>query len=106
MFAANYDLFTKLIYSTIVSTVSAVSCNHRLVGLADTTDNFYIKKLLIEVHKKSNTIDLQRPNDLTMLSQLVTASKTVITNIFTQLCMAALLMLADWSAARPSNIKT
>ena len=88
MFAANYAS------STILSTVSAVSYSHKIVGLADPADNFYIKKLLVGIHKKSSSVDLRRPIDLHMLGQLVSATKAVIPEKFTQLCVAAMYMLA------------
>ena len=38
--------------STILSTVSAISYSHKIVGLADPADNFYIKKTFQYVFKK------------------------------------------------------
>ena len=55
LFAANYA------FSTILSTVSAISYSHKIVGLATPADNFYIRKLLVGVHKISHTMDLRRP---------------------------------------------
>ena len=55
LFAANYA------FSTILSTVSAISYSHKIVGLADPADNFYIRKLLVDVHKTSRTMDLRQP---------------------------------------------
>ena len=85
MFTANYAS------STILSTVSAVSYSHKIVGLADPADNFYIKKLLVGINK---SVDFRRPIDLHMLGQLLSATKAVIPNKFTQLCVAAMHTLA------------
>ena len=65
LFAANYA------FSTILSTVSAISYSHKIVGLPDPADNFYIRKLLVGVHKTSRTMDLRRPIDQHMLALLV-----------------------------------
>ena len=53
LFAAKYAS------STILSTVSAISFPHKIVGLGDPADNFYITKLLAGVHKKASTVDLR-----------------------------------------------
>ena len=84
----------KYASSTILSTVSAISYSHKIVGLADPADNFYIKKLLVGVQKSSGKVDSRKPIDLHMLAQLVHASKAVIPEKFTQLCIAAMFMLA------------
>ena len=88
LFAANYAS------STILSTVSAISFSHKIVGLGDPADNFYIKKLLAGVHKKSSTVDLRKPIDPGMLGHLAKASMYVIPDKFTQLCIAAMFMSA------------
>ena len=88
LFAANYA------FSTILSTVSAISYSHKIVGLADPADNFYIRKLLVGVHKTSRTMDLRRPIDQHMLALLVRAAKSVIRDKYLQRCTAAMFMLA------------
>ena len=55
LFSANYA------FSTIPSTVSAISYSHKIVGLADPADNVYIQTLLVGVHKPFRTMDLRRP---------------------------------------------
>ena len=88
LFAAKYAS------STILSTVSAISFSHKIVGLGDPADNFYIKKLLAGVHKKASTVDLRKPIDLCMLGNLAKVSIEVIPDQFTQLCISAMFMLA------------
>ena len=88
MYSGNYAS------STILSTVSAVSYSHKIIGLTDPADNFYIKKLLLGIKKRTSTIDSRRPIDLCMLGQLTKATKAVIPNKFSQLCIAAMFMLA------------
>ena len=83
----------KYASATILSTVSAISYSHKIVGLADPADNFYIKKLLVGVQTSSGKVDSRKPIDLHMLGQLVHASKAVIPEKFTQLCIAAMFML-------------
>ena len=83
----------KYASSTILSTVSAIAYSHKIVGLGDPADDFFIKKLLVGIQKKSRTVDLRRPIDLKMLSNLVAASKAIISDKFTQLCIAAMFML-------------
>ena len=75
MYSGNYAS------STILSTVSAVSYSHKIIGLTDPADNFYIKKLLLGI-KKASTIDSRRPIDLCMLGQLTKATKAVIPKNF------------------------
>ena len=82
MFAANYAS------SIVLSTISAISYNHEIVGLAGQADNFYV--MLVGILEKSNTIDLRQP----MLSQLVNTTKAVIPVNFTKSCVAANHMLA------------
>ena len=47
--------------SIIGSTVSTISFTHKLVGLADPADNYYIKKL--GVRRRSVSVDSRRPID-------------------------------------------
>ena len=61
LFSANYAS------STILSIVSAISYSHKIVGLADPADNFYIKQLLVGVQKSSGKVDSRKPIDLHML---------------------------------------
>ena len=88
LFATNYA------FSTILSTVSAISYSHKIVGLTDPADNVYIRKLLVGVHKTSRTMDLRRPFDQNMLGLLVRAAKYVIPDKLLQICIAAMFMLA------------
>ena len=73
--------------------IHCFSYSHKIVGLADPADNFYITKLLVGVQKSSGKVDSRKPIDLRMLGQLVQASKAVIPEKFTQLCIAAMFML-------------
>ena len=88
MYSGNYAS------STILSTVSAVSYSHKIIGLTYPADNFYIKKLLLGIQKRTSTIDSRRPIDLCMLGQLTKATKAVIPKKNSQLCIAAMFMLA------------
>ena len=72
--------------------MSAISYSHKIVGLADPGDNFYIRKLLVGVHKTSHTMDLRQPIDLKMLGLLVRAAKSVIPDRFLQLCQGCLVI--------------
>ena len=94
----------KYASSTILSTVSAIAYSHKIVGLEDPADDFYIKKLLVGIQKKSRTVDLRRPIDLEMLSNLVSATKAIISDKFTQLCIAAMFMLAFHGFVRIGEI--
>ena len=98
LFAANYT------FSTILSTVSAISYSHKIVGLADPADNVYIRKLLVGVHKTSRTMDLRRPIDQHMLALLVRAAKSVISDKYLQRCTAAMFMLAFHGVLRIGEI--
>ena len=89
-----HTFFANYAYSTILSTVSAISYCHKIVGLADPADNFYIKNILVGVQKSSGKVDSRKHIDLHMLGQLVQASKAVIPEQFAQLCIAAMFMLA------------
>ena len=77
-----------------MSTVSAISFSHKIVGLGDPADNFYINKRLAGVHKKASTVDLRKPIDLCKLGNLAKASIEVIPDQFTQLCISAMFVLA------------
>lgn len=68
--------------------------SHKIVALADPADNFYIKKLLVGVQKTSSTMDSRRSIELHILVHLVSVSKVVITDKFTQLCITAMFLLA------------
>ena len=57
--------------STIVSIISAISLLVKIVGLADPADNFYIKKLLMGVRRRSVSVDSRRPNDISSYSTFV-----------------------------------
>ena len=61
--------------ATIVSTVPGISFSHIIVGLADPATNFYIKKLLIGVLKRSTYFASRRPIDISILNHLVLATK-------------------------------
>ena len=80
--------------STIVSAVSAITFSHKIVGLPDPADSFYIKKLLLGVQKRTGSVDSRRPIDLPMLAQLVATTSVVIPNQFLEYCISAMFMLA------------
>ena len=71
-----------------------ISKTHKIVGLEDPAVDFYITKLLVGIQKKTATVHLRRPIDLKMLSNLVAATKAIISDKFTELCIAAMVMLA------------
>ena len=98
MFSSHYAA------STILSAVSAITFSHKIVGLPDPADSFYIKKLLIGVQKQAGSVDSRRPIDLPMLARLVAATQIVIPDVFLQCCISAMYMLAFYGFLRIGEI--
>ena len=80
--------------ATIVSTVPGISFSHIIVGLADPATNFYIKKLLIGVPKRSTYFASRRPTDISILTHLVLATKAIIADAYMKRAVAAMFLLA------------
>ena len=88
MFTENYAS------STIISTVSALSFVHKLMGMQDPGDNFLVKRVLQGCKKSRFSTDIRLPITPIILEQILAASTKTISDKFTRICFRAMCSLA------------
>lgn len=102
--------FTSFLYlqnyqpSTIASYMSALIYVHKMKCYDDPTDSFYIKKVLKGNQNLKNSVDSRLPITKDMLTKLVQAVPSVISNPYNQHLLKAMMALAYYCFRRIGEI--
>ena len=90
--------------STLVSYISAIGYVHRLARVPDPSSTFLIQKLLAGASKIAPSSDSRLPITSTILSRLVNAMPSLVSNVYNQLLLQAMLVVAFHGLMRVGEI--
>ena len=90
--------------TTITTTVAAIAYAHKILGLPDPTNCFYIKKLLKGAQKLKGSVDIRRPIDVSVLTKIVASAKRLIPTNYMRRCLASMFTLAFHAFLRIGEI--
>ena len=79
--------------STVASHLSALAYFHKILGFADPTDQFFIKKMLQGMHKLSKCGDTRYPISLEILTKLIDSSVHVTTSSYEAVLLKSMYAL-------------